>query len=331
MIDSFKALMVRNIDGKYVPKVEAVPFAALEQNEVLIKVSYSSVNFKDTLSASGNPGVTTKFPHVPGVDAVGEIVSSSTESFKPGQQVIVHCYDLGQNTWGGFGEYISVPASWLIPLPEKLSPLEAMSYGTAGLTSGVSIYELIQSDIKPEDGKIVVSGATGGVGSYSIAILKKLGYEVVAISGKKENDFLTKTLGADEIISRDEFIEKYDAGLMSSADFAGGIDAVGGRILSGIIKSLKYGGAVTACGMVASLEFSTSVAPFILRGVTLKGIDVVQKSVEYRGKIWNLIADDWKPAVITDVIKEISLEELLATLTEVHQGKAVGRYVVKHK
>lgn len=331
MANKFKALLVREEQGAFTAKVETLSTADLPQNEVLIKVTYSSVNFKDTMSAIGNKGVTQKFPHVPGIDAVGEVVTSSDGRFKAGDKVIVTGYDLGMNTWGGFGEYISVPAAWAVALPEKLTPLEAMSYGTAGLTAGLSVYELIQAGVKPENGKIAVSGATGGVGSLSVAILAKLGYNVLAISGKDQNDFLTKTLGANSVISRLEFVEKYDNKPMSSTDFAGGIDAVGGSILSGILKATKYNGAVTCCGLVASPNVDTSIFPFILRHVKLIGIDSVEQPLEYKAKIWQLLADEWKPSVLTKVIKEISLEELPAALNKVRDGKAVGRYVVKHR
>jgi len=331
MTNEFKALLVKEEQGAFTAKVETLSTADLPQSEVLVKVAYSSVNFKDTMSAIGNKVVTQKFPHVPGIDAVGEVVISSGSKFKAGDYVIVSGYDLGMNTWGGFGEYISVPAAWVIPLPRELTPLEAMSYGTAGLTAGLSIYELIKAGIKPENGKIAVSGATGGVGSLSVAILAKLGYDVLAISGKEQSDFLTKKLGANSVISRQEFVEKYDSKPISSTEFAGGIDAVGGKILSGILKATKYNGAVTCCGLVASPKVDTSIFPFILRHVKLIGIDSVEQSVEYKEKIWQLLADEWKPTVLTEVIKEISLEELPAALNEVREGKAVGRYVVKHK
>ncbi len=330
MATQFKAFLVREEQGEFTARVETLSTADLPQNEVLIKVAYSSINFKDTMSATGNRGVTQKFPHVPGIDAVGEVVSSSVGKFKAGDKVIVTGYDLGMNTWGGFGEYISVPASWIVSLPPKLSPLEAMAYGTAGLTAGLSLYELIQAGIRPENGKIAVSGATGGVGSLSVAILAKLGYEVVAITGKAEDDFLINTLGAGTVIPREEFVEKYDAALMSPTEFAGGIDAVGGNILSGMLKATKYGGAVTCCGLVASPKVDTSIFPFILRHVKLIGIDSVEQPVAYKEEIWQLLADDWNLAILTDVIKEISLEELPAALNEVREGKAVGRYVVKH-
>lgn len=293
-------------------------------------MAYSSVNYKDALSASGNKGVTRRFPHIPGIDAAGQVVSSTSENIAEGDNVIVTGYDLGMNTWGGFGEYVSVPANWVIKLPENLSLFEAMCFGTAGLTAGLSVYNLIHSGIGKEQGKIVVSGATGGVGSISIAIMSKLGYEVVAISGKEEDHFITQILGAGSIISRKDFVETYDQKAMSKADFSGGIDTVGGSILSGIIKSLKYNGAVTTCGNVASAEISTSIFPFILRGAKLLGIDSVEQPVEFKSEIWNLLAKEWKPTHLKDIVKEISIEQLPDVLTTLLEGNARGRYVVNH-
>lgn len=330
MVQYFKALMVRENNGIFNTKVEQVSMTDIPKNEVLIKVAYSSVNYKDALSASGNKGVTRNYPHIPGIDAAGKVVSSTSENIAEGDNVIVTGYDLGMNTWGGFGEYVSVPANWVVKLPEGLSLFEAMCLGTAGLTAGLSVYNLIQSGIGKEQGKIVVSGATGGVGSISIAILSKLGYEVVAISGKEEDHFITQLLGAGSIISRNEFIDTYDQKAMSKADFSGGIDTVGGSILSGIIKSLKYNGAVTTCGNVASAEIATSIFPFIVRGAKLLGIDSVEQPIEFKSEIWNLLAKEWKPTHLKDIVKEISIEQLPDVLTTLLEGKAKGRYVVNH-
>lgn len=330
MTHQFRALMVREDNGNFNASIEQISMAETPKNEVLIKVAYSSVNYKDALSASGNTGVTRKFPHIPGIDAAGQVVSSTSESIAVGDNVIVTGYDLGMNTWGGFGEYVSVPANWVIKLPEGLSLFEAMCLGTAGLTAGLSVYNLINSGIRKEQGQIVVSGATGGVGSISIAILSKLGYEVVAISGKEEDYFITQILGAVSIISRKKFINTYDQKAMSKGEYSGGIDTVGGSILSGIIKSLKYSGAVTTCGNVASTEISTSIFPFILRGVKLIGIDSVEQPIDFKSEIWNLLAQEWKPTLLKDIVKEISLEQLPDVLNTISEGNARGRFVVNH-
>nr|WP_288837363.1 YhdH/YhfP family quinone oxidoreductase [uncultured Flavobacterium sp.] len=330
MTHQFKALMVRETNGIFNAELENISMTEIPKNEVLIKVEYSSVNYKDALSASGNKGVTKKFPHIPGIDAAGKVISSTSDSIAKGDNVIVTGYDLGMNTWGGFGEYVSVPSNWVIKLPEGLSLFEAMCLGTAGLTAGLSVYNLINSGIARESGKIVVSGATGGVGSLSIAILSKLGYEVVAISGKEEDGFITQVLGAGAIISRNGFIDTYDKKAISKADFSGGIDTVGGSILSGILKSLKYNGAVTTCGNVASAEISTSIFPFILRGVKLIGIDSVEQPIEFKNEIWNLLAQEWKPKHLNEIVQEISIEQIPDVLNTLLKGNAKGRFVVNH-
>ena len=330
MAQQFKALMVREVNGIFKAQVEQVSMTDITANEVLIKVTYSSVNYKDALSASGNKGVTRTFPHIPGIDAAGQVVSSSSDGIAEGDNVIVTGYDLGMNTWGGFGEYVSVPASWVIKLPKSLSLFEAMCLGTAGLTAGLYVYNLIESGIEKECGKIIVSGATGGVGSISIGILSKLGYEVIGISGKEENNFITKILGASSIMSRNDFIDTYDQKALSKADFSGGIDTAGGRILSGMLKSLKYSGAVTTCGNVASAEISTSIFPFILRGIRLIGIDSVEQPREFKNKIWCLLAQEWKPKNLKKIVSEISIEQLPDALNTILNGKARGRFVVKH-
>lgn len=328
MYNTFRALMVREDEGIFKSKVEDVPFDEMIENDILIKVAYSSVNYKDALSASGNKGVTRKFPHIPGIDAVGKVVSSRSSRFNKGDNVIVTGYDLGMNTWGGFGQYISVLAEWIIPLPAGLTPLEAMSFGTAGLTAGISVYNLIKSGITPNSGKIVVSGATGGVGSLSAAILSKIGYNVIAISGKG-TDYFQRTLGVSEVISREDFIGKYDARTMSSTDFAAGIDCVGGKILSGIIKSLHYNGVVTCCGNVASGDLNISIYPFILRGVKLIGIDSVEQPLQFKEEIWNLLAKDFKSEFLSDMVQVISMDELTHALDTILKGGAKRRFVVK--
>lgn len=330
MAYQFKGLYITEEQGEFKANLTELSTADLPNNEVLIKVAFSSVNYKDVLSASGNKGVTQKFPHVPGIDAAGEVVSSRSNKFKTGDKVIVTGYDLGMNTWGGFGEYISVPSGWVLSLPEPFSLLDAMALGTAGLTAGLSIYELINSGVTPEKGKIAVSGATGGVGSISVAILSKLGYEVVAISGKKQNDFLTRTLGANAVFTRQDFIDKYDKDIMSKMELAGGIDAVGGRILSGMLKATNYNGTVTCCGLVASPNIETTIYPFIIRNVRLVGIDSVEQPLNHKEAIWKLLANEWKPTVLSHITKLINLEELPAALYDVSQGNAIGRYVVSH-
>jgi putative YhdH/YhfP family quinone oxidoreductase len=330
MANGFKALLVSEKDGKFEREIRTINFDDLPPDEILIKVAFSSLNYKDALSASGNKGVTRKFPHIPGIDAAGTVVKSANAEYKVGAQVIVTGFDLGMNTWGGFGQYISVPATWLVLLPPALTTREAMSFGTAGLTAGLSVGKILGAGIKPHDGPIVVSGATGGVGSMATAILSTLGYRVTAISGKKEDDFLTSVLGAEEILGREEFTDKYNRKPLSGAEFSAGIDNVGGAILSGILKSVKQNGVVTCCGNVSSTEINTSIFPFILRGITLAGIDSAQAPIEFRKTVWESLAMEWKPAKLDLMIQEIGLDELPAKLDELLAGKAKGRYLLKH-
>ncbi|WP_207536196.1 YhdH/YhfP family quinone oxidoreductase [Desertivirga arenae] len=329
-MDTFKALLIEETEGGFSKQIKNIPISKLPQNDVLIRVQYSCINYKDALSASGNKGVTRTYPHVPGVDASGVVISSKDPSIQEGDEVLVTGFDLGMNTWGGFGEYISVPASWVLPLPENLSAEEAMCFGTAGLTAGLSVLKLVEGGIEPEAGEIVVSGATGGVGSLSVAILSKLGYKVTAISGKSEDPFLKEVLGVSTIISRQEFINIYNTKPLSKEHFAAGIDTVGGDILSGVLKATKYGGLVTCCGMVSSPALSTSIFPFILRGVQLAGIDSVVISRQLRQKVWNLLALDWKPQQLKNMVRIISIEELSEKLEQILEGNARGRYLLKH-
>ncbi len=324
---TFKAFRVEEKSGSYIGSVKETGFSPLNKNEILVKVHYSSLNYKDVLSASGNKGVTRYYPHTPGIDAVGTIEKLNSDTFRVGEKVIVTSFDLGMNTDGGFAEYIQVPSEWAVKLPEKLTMKEAMIYGTAGLTAGMSVLRLIEL-IKPEDGKIVVSGATGGVGTLSVSILSKLGYSVVAITGKEaERDYLLN-LGAKEILLRSE-VENFDKKPLLKPLFAGAIDTVGGLILENIIKSTDSIGVVTCCGNIASPKLDLTVFPFILRGVTLIGIDSQNYPMRYRTKVWDMLADKWKPKQLEDTCCEIKLEEIQPKIELMLQGKLKGRTVLK--
>ena len=323
---TYKAFRVEENDGNYVSSIKDMPFTDLSEGELLIKVHYSSLNYKDALSASGNKGVTRSYPHTPGIDAVGTVVSSESPRFKVSDHVIVTSYDLGMNTDGGFAQYVKVPAVWAVKLPEKLSMKEAMTIGTAGLTAGMSVLRLSEI-VKPEDGPIVVSGSTGGVGSVSLEILKKLGYKTVAITGKEEDIEFLKNLGADDVILREDFENMANKPLLKPI-YAGGIDTVGGVILENIIKSTSPMGVVTCCGNVASPKLDLTVFPFILRGVTLIGIDSQNYPMRYREKIWKKLSNQWKTKRLTDTNKEISLNELNEKIDLMLKGKLKGRTVV---
>ena len=323
---TFKAFRVEENAGNYTGSIKEMEFGTLNNNEVLVKVHYSSLNYKDALSASGNKGVTRNYPHTPGIDAVGTIEKSNSDLFNVGEKVIVTSYDLGMNTDGGFAEYIQVPFEWVVKLPEKMTMKEAMVYGTAGLTAGMSVLRLTDL-IKPKDGKIVVSGATGGVGALSVSILSKLGYSVVAITGKElEHDYLIN-LGAEEVLLRNE-IENFDKKPLLKPLYAGAIDTVGGVILENIIKSTDSMGVVTCCGNVASPKIDLTVFPFILRGVTLIGIDSQNYPMKYRKIVWNKLAQEWKPKQLDYTCNEIKLEDVQHKIELMLKGKLKGRTVL---
>lgn len=299
----------------------------LPEGEVLVKVHYSSLNYKDALSATGNRGVTRKFPHTPGVDAAGVVEESSDSRFKSGQEVIVHGYDLGCNTWGGFGEYIRVPADWVVSLPKGLSTRESMIYGTAGYTAAYSVLKLEEYGIRPEMGEVLVTGATGGVGSVAVAVLAKIGYQVVASTGKTDQEQFLLNLGAKEVISREDSQDQSGKPLLRSR-WAGVVDTVGGEILATAIKSTNPHGVVTCCGNVASADLPINVYPFILRGVSLVGIDSQDSVMELRQEIWNRISTDWKVDQLDKLTTEITLENLDSNIELILEGKQKGRVLV---
>lgn len=324
---TYKALLIEEADGTYERKVCSLNTINLPDNDVIIRVHYSSLNYKDALSAIGNKGVTKKYPHTPGIDAAGVVEYSKNRAFSVGDKVIVTGYDLGMNTPGGFAEYICVPQNWVVKLPENITLKETMIIGTAGFTAGISISRLAEL-VKPQDGKVIVTGATGGVGSVAVNLLHKLGYEVVAVSGKEsEYDYLKK-IGAHEIIDRNKFLELDNKPILSAA-YAGGIDTVGGKFLENILKSLQGMGAVTTCGSVASTELNMTVFPFILRGISLIGISAQNYPMSMREALWNKLANEWKPDGLLNLYNEITLEELDDNINLILQGKLKGRTIVK--
>jgi acrylyl-CoA reductase (NADPH) len=324
---TFKAMVVsETADQKFTREIRQKEFSDLPAGELLIEVKYSSLNYKDALSASGNKGVTRKYPHTPGIDAAGVVVTSSTSQFGAGDQVIVTGFDLGMNTAGGFGQYISVPASWAVKLPQGLTLKESMAYGTAGLTAALCVMRLMAFGLSKDSGEVLVTGATGGVGSVAVGILAKLGFNVVAATGKTdEKDFLTQ-LGAKAIISRDEANDTSGRPLQKGR-WAGVVDAVGGNILATAIKSAKYGGLVAACGNAMSADLAVSVYPFILRGVSLLGVDSVEVPMSTRLRTWQKLAQDWKLDV-SGFVSECALEELSPKIDLVLKGGIRGRVVV---
>lgn len=323
----FRALVVEETpSGEFQMNVKRKAVKDLPPGDVLIRVQYSSINYKDALSATGNRGVTKKYPHTPGIDASGVVADSDSKLFKKGDEVLVTGYDLGMNTCGGLEQYIRVPAEWVVKLPAGLTLGEAMIYGTAGFTAALSV-DALARDVGPKEGEILVTGASGGVGSLAVALLVRLGYKVVAVTGKPDGKRFLKKLGAYKIIGRDEVLD--DSGRpMLKAIWSGVIDTVGGETLVTAIKSTKPGGTVTCCGNVSSPDLALTVYPFILRGVRLAGIDSQNCPMKHRQTIWNFLADQWKVDKLLDLCEEIGLEGVEYHVGEILKGKQKGRVVV---
>ncbi len=306
----FKALWVTEAPhGVYETQVVERDTGDLPAGDVLIRVQYSSLNYKDALSASGNRGVTRKYPHTPGIDAAGVVAESSVAEFAAGDEVIVTGYDLGMNTAGGFGQYIRVPAAWVIKRPQGLSLREAMILGTAGLTAALCVEKLERSGLRPDHGSVLVTGASGGVGSIAVELLAKLGYTVAAATGKLEQAEFLNRLGAKQILDRATVADGVDKPLLKE-QWAGAVDTVGGDILFNVVKSLQYGGSVACCGLTAGAGFKASVLPFILRGVNLLGVDSVELPLVVKASMWDKLSLQWKLDNLEEVAREIALEEL---------------------
>ncbi len=327
----FRALRIFEEEPKkFTLKLVERSIDELPEGEVLVRVKYSSLNYKDALSSIGNRGVTRNFPHTPGIDAAGVVEDSSVNDFAKGDEVILTGYDLGMNTDGGFGEYIRVPASWVVKKPEGITLKEAMIYGTAGFTAALSVFELVK-DVKKEDGDILITGASGGVGSHALKILVKLGYSVIGVVNTKEEEEFIKKLGAIGAISREDSSDESGKAMLKQ-QWAGVIDTVGGNPLSTAIRSVKYGGTVTTCGNVAGGDIPVmNVYPFILRGVKLVGIDSVNCQMEKRLDVWKKLSSPWKGEKLDNGIQEVSLDEISLKIKEMLSGSLVGRVVLKHK
>ncbi len=325
----FKALQTReNADGRFETSIVERTTDELPAGDVLIRVSYSSLNYKDALSASGNRAVTRNFPHTPGIDAAGTVAESSVSEFAEGDEVIVTGYDLGMNTAGGFGQYIRVPASWVIKRPAGLSLREAMILGTAGLTAALCVDKLEQAGLEPGGGPVLVTGATGGVGSIAVALLARLGYTVAAVTGKADQaDFLRK-LGAGQILERSVVQTGAEKPLLKE-QWGGAVDTVGGDILFNVVKSLQRGASVACCGLTAGTGFQASVLPFILRGVNLLGVDSVEIPLVVKASMWDRLSVQWKLPNLDELVREISLQDLPTEIERILAGQQVGRMLVR--
>ncbi|MFP7753780.1 YhdH/YhfP family quinone oxidoreductase [Thermodesulfobacteriota bacterium B35] len=299
----------------------------LPAGEILVRVHYSSLNYKDALSATGNRGVTRRYPHTPGIDAAGIVVASHSSSFRSGDPVVCMGHDLGMNTAGGFGQFIRVPADWVLPLPEPLTLLESMRIGTAGFTAAQCVHRLLAHGLEPDSGPVLVTGATGGVGSFAVALLARLGYRVVAVTGKKSEHAFLGQLGAAEVIDRARAATG-GARMMLRERWAGVVDTVGGEILAAAVKACRYGGMVTCCGNAASGDLPLSVYPFILRAVTLAGIDSASCPMARRRQIWDLLAGEWRLDMLERLSRVIDLAGLDDAISAMLAGAVRGRIVI---
>jgi acrylyl-CoA reductase (NADPH) len=301
----------------------------LVQNGVLIKVEYSSLNYKDALSATGNKGVTRRYPHTPGIDAAGHVEECISDVLRPGDEVLVTGYDLGMNTSGGFGGYINVPAEWVVPRPSGLTLEESMILGTAGFTAALSVHHLLRCSQKPEHGPILVTGATGGVGSLAISMLSNEGFEIIASSGKKDQFDFLKSIGATTVIDRTGTDDQSNKALLKPR-WAGAIDTVGGNTLATVLKACQEHGNVCACGNVGSPLLNTSVFPFILNGVNLLGVNSATTPMELRREIWKNLGGKWKPSHLHELKHLTNLKDLEPWIQFILKGQVTGRVVVKH-
>lgn len=323
---SFKAFLVDKTGDGFSRSLVERELDDLPAGDVLIDVHYSSLNYKDALSATGNPGVTRNFPHTPGVDAAGIVLECATADFDPGDAVVVIGFDLGMNTPGGYGQRIRVPAGWVVALPAGLTLHQSMLLGTAGFTAALCVHKLEQTGMAPGVGPILVTGATGGVGSVTVKLLAQLGYEVTAVTGKAaQHDFL-RELGASNIISRELAREGAERPMLKEV-YGGAVDTVGGEILFNTVKSLRYGCSVAACGLVDSPQIPASVLPFILRHVNLLGVDSVQLPLGQKQEIWEKLAGSWK-LDLSALEEQLTLESVSGAIDRILEGEMVGRGVV---
>lgn len=326
----FRALQVEELpDGAFRRTLVKRLTDDLPAGDVLVRVLFSSLNYKDALSASGNKGVTRKYPHTPGIDAAGIVEESVSPDFGPGDSVAVIGYDLGMNTPGGYGEFIRVPANWVSKLPPSMTVYESMMLGTAGFTAAMAVEALQSHEVMSHRGEVLVTGATGGVGSVAVALLAALGYDVVAATGKPQEAAFLQALGARQVVQRDELVDASNRALLRER-WAGVIDTVGGPLLESSLKAVRIGGSVAACGNVASARLETTVFPFILRGVNLLGIDSANYPIERRRALWQKLGGEWRLDSLDRLSREVPLDQIEREIERILQGKLTGRVVVAH-
>ena len=327
-MSKFKAFLIEEAEEGVNSSFKTIDTADLDPGEVLIKTAYSSVNFKDALAATGAGKIIRRFPCVGGIDLSGVVVESSSDEFKVGQEVIATSYDIGVAHHGGYAEYCRVPAKWVVPMPAGLDLFSSMALGTAGFTAGLAVERMEHNGLNPDAGPVLVNGATGGVGGIAIDILSALGYDVSAMTGKPEQSDYLKSLGAAEILDTAS-LDLAKIRPLGRETWAGVVDNLGGDILSWLASTVKVGGAIASIGLAASFKFNTTVMPYILRGVTLAGIDSVNAEMEVRRKVWGRLATDMKPKNLDKIVTTVAFDDLPATFEAVMQAKMRGRSVVK--
>jgi acrylyl-CoA reductase (NADPH) len=321
-------LVEKSPDGSLRGQVTERGRDELPPGDVLVRVAWSSLNYKDALAATGHPGVNRQFPHVPGIDAAGTVVRSNAGPWREGEPVLVCGFQMGTNRWGGWAQYLRVPEAWIVPLPAGLSLRDAMIFGTAGFTAALSVEALAKHSVTADAGEVVVSGASGGVGSMAVALLAKLGYRVAAASGKPAAGEFLSRLGASRLLAREEVDDRGDRPLLSER-WAGGIDCVGGNILSTILRATRHGGCVTACGLTAGPQLAMTVYPFILRGITLVGIDVNECPRPLRVEMWRRLSVEWRPDLLAEIAREVTLADLPREIENILAGRITGRVLVR--
>ena len=326
-MNEFRAFRILNDDGRIHGTFVETSLDELTPGDVVIRAEYSSVNYKDALAATGSGKILKRFPLIGGIDVAGRVESSADPRFRAGDAVLVTGYDLGVGQDGGYAEYVRVPADWVVPLPGDLTPFDAMACGTAGFTAALAVVRLEQIGVRPGQGAIVVTGATGGVGSVAIGCLSRLGYEVTAITGKESEREYLQGLGATSVMGRSSL--QMGTRPLEKAQWAGAIDSVGGDTLGWLTRTTNYWGAIAVCGLAGGVELHTTVMPFILRGVNLLGIDSVMCPMDVRRTVWQRLATDLKPKALSTIAREIPLDGLPDAFTTLLNGAARGRYVVK--
>lgn len=327
-MNSFKAIVIKEQQDEVVYRVEQISEEQLSQGEVLVKVAYSSINYKDMLAVQKKGGVIRDYPMIPGIDFSGTVVHTADDRFQEGQEVIVTGFEMGMSHTGGFSEYARVPAEWIVPLPKGLNLKDAMVFGTAGFTAALSIQALEQNGMDPKnDPALLVTGSTGGVGSVALQILSKIGYtNVTALVRKDHQVEVAKSLGATQVIFPNDLGELKKPLNKQKFDYV--LDTVGGDVASVLIPQISYGGSMSMCGNAAGLQLTATVLPFILRGINLLGIDSVNVPIEKRGAIWDKMASDWN-ITQTTLTDEVSLEQVPDTIEAIKKGEHLGRTIVK--